>query len=124
MRITTFAVTAALAALALPAFAADNEAGVPLTPREAAGAWVLESGGVDICTVKMESTKVGDGYAAHAEPACRPTLGGQAARWQPTSNGMRLLAADGSPLLSFDRWSNSLFVSNRGGADVQLRRKF
>lgn len=119
-----FATTAILTLLAFPAFAADNEAGVPLTPREAAGAWALESGAVSICTVKMEAVKATDGYAVRADPACGPTLGGQAERWQPTSTGMRLLSADGSRLLSFDRWSNSLFVSKRGGADVQLRRKF
>ena len=36
---------------------------------------------------------------------------------------MRLVSADGAPLLSFNRWSNSLFVSHRSsGVDVQLRR--
>lgn len=112
-----------LAGMASGAMAADNEAGVPLAPNEAAGAWTLESGGHRICTVTLEATKSGAGYAARSEPACGQALGGAAAGWQPTHDGMRLVTADGGALLGFSRWSNSLFVSHQAsGVDVQLRR--
>lgn len=124
MRMKTIMATGlCCAGLAGGALAEDNEAGVPLTPSEAAGSWTLESAGHNICRVTLETTKRGDGYAARSEPACGDTLGGLAAGWQPTHDRMRLVGADGGPLLGFSRWSNSLFVSHRAsGVDVQLRR--
>ena len=115
---------AALTATATTALAADNEAGVPLAPSEASGAWSLESGGRRLCTVALGATNSGAGYGAHSDPARRKTLGGDAAGWQPTTDGMRLIAADGPPFLCFSRWSNSLFVSHRSsGVDVQLQQR-
>ena len=46
----------ALAALGLGvgvALAADNEAGVPLSPTEAAGGWTVETGGHAICMLRL-----------------------------------------------------------------------
>ncbi|MBV8592873.1 MAG: AprI/Inh family metalloprotease inhibitor, partial [Caulobacteraceae bacterium] len=69
------------------------------------------------------AAKSGPGYGAKSEPGCHETLGGDAAAWQPNGDGMRLVSADGATLISFGRWSNSLFVSHRAsGVDVQLRR--
>jgi len=101
----------------------DHEAGTPLSPAEAAGAWTLESGGHSLCMIKLEARPAGAGYAAQAQPSCRQTLGGEAAGWKPTHDGMSLVTADGASLLRFARWSNSLFVSHQAsGVDVQLRR--
>lgn len=103
--------------------AADNEAGVPLAPGEAAGPWTLESAGRAICVIKLETARSGAGYAAQSLSSCRSMLASDPAGWQPTHDGMRLVAADGGSLLGFSRWSNSLFVSHQAsGADVQLRR--
>ncbi len=49
-------IAAGLAGAALishPASAADNEAGVPLTPAEAAGAWTLETGAHHLCVLAL-----------------------------------------------------------------------
>jgi hypothetical protein len=110
--------------LAAPVLAAaeDHEAGVPLTPAEAAGPWTVETQGRAICTVTLSGQKRGAGYAAKAT-ACGDTIPGSPVAWQPTSDGMALVGADGRTLIAFNRWSNSLFVSHRGsGADIQLRR--
>lgn len=46
------ALLAALAALiSAPTWAADHEAGAPLSAAEAAGAWTLESGGRSLCAL-------------------------------------------------------------------------
>ena len=116
---------AALALMAHPsaATAQDHEAGAPLTPAEAAGAWTLESGGVDLCVVTLGAAKAGGGYAAKANQACGNALLGSPAAWQPTPDGMQLVDAGGKRLIAFNRWSNSLFVSHRSsGVDVQLKR--
>jgi hypothetical protein len=105
------------------ALAADHEAGVPLTPAEAAGAWTLESGGHSICVLSLGTRKVSSaGYAAQVPESCGDTLSGVAA-WTPAAGGMTLVSADGRPVLGFGRWSNSLFVSHRSsGVDLQLKR--
>lgn len=119
-------VVAAFAWMCLPGFAMaeDNEAGVPLSPAEAAGAWRLSSAGADICTVTLAPRKAGDaGFLAVASRACGDALPAGVAGWTPTGDGMALTGADGKVLIAFDRWSNSLFVSHRSvGADLQLRR--
>jgi hypothetical protein len=107
---------AAVAAMAVAgaALAEDNEAGVPLTPAEAAGAWTVSTGGHDVCTITLT--------AAHGvrAGACNGLLPSPTA-WQPTSDGMALTGGGGS--MAFHRWSNSLFVSSRAShVDVQLRR--
>ena len=107
---------AALAALsaAAPALAEDNEAGVPLTPAEAAGAWTVSTGGKDVCTITLTA---GHGVKAGA---CNGLLPSPTA-WQATADGMALTGAGGH--IGFHRWSNSLFVSRRdSGLDIQLRR--
>jgi hypothetical protein len=104
--------------------AADNEAGVPLTPREAVGLWTVESAGHFICGVELSAQKAGQaGFAARTRPSCQGALPGQVAGWTPTSDGMALTGADGQVVLPFNRWSNSLFVSHRSsGVDIQLTR--
>jgi len=122
-------IAAALAsALALPALAQpapvpdqvgpdDHEAGVPLTPAEAAGVWTLASGGRDQCRLTL-----GAQHTVKADAGCREILPGPTG-WRPTSDGMALTGASGQTILAFHRWSNSLFVSHRAsGVDVQLRR--
>src|SRR5215469_12471281 len=96
----------ALAALlgAGAAAAADNEAGVPLSPGEAAGGWTLEAGGHAICRVTLMTHKSAAGFAASAGGACRGALPGDVAGWTPTGDGMALTGQDGRVLLSFDRW--------------------
>jgi hypothetical protein len=117
------AALAALIGLPLTAAAEDNQAGVPLSPAEAAGPWTLDAGNRPACIVTLSATKVAAGYGAKAGSDCAGVLPGAPAAWQPTADGMRLVGADGQTLLGFNRWSNSLFVSHRAsGVDVQLRR--
>ncbi|MBW8815459.1 MAG: AprI/Inh family metalloprotease inhibitor [Caulobacterales bacterium] len=100
------------------AVAEDREAGVPLSPAEAAGAWTLESAGHPICTIRLGADR-----SARAASDCAGALPGAPAGWRPTADGMALIGANGQALLGFNRWSNSLFVSHRAsGVDVQLRR--
>ena len=104
-------------------FAADNEAGVPLAPADAAGAWTVESGGHSICTVDLSADKAGAGYGLKIPAACGQALPGSPTAWSPTRDGMSLVGADGQSTIRFNRWSNSLFVSHQSsGVDIQLRR--
>ena len=102
----------------------DNEAGVSLSPSEAAGAWTLETGGHSICVVKLGTEKVAGGaYKAEAPPNCGSELPAGVAGWIPSTHGMDLVDADGRTLIGFGRWSNSLLVSHQSsGVDIQLRR--
>ena len=105
------------------AFAADNEAGVPLAPADAAGAWTVESGGHSICTVDLSADKSGGGYGLKVPASCGQALPGSPTAWSPTRDGMSLVGADGTSTIRFNRWSNSLFVSHQtSGVDIQLRR--
>ncbi|HVN01663.1 MAG TPA: AprI/Inh family metalloprotease inhibitor [Caulobacteraceae bacterium] len=109
---------AALFALARAAFAADHEAGVPLSPAEAAGAWTVESGGHAICMLRLTAR-----HDARVGAGCGEALPSGVTNWAATSDGMALTSGDGQVLAPFDRWSNSLFVSRRSsGVDVQLMR--
>jgi hypothetical protein len=104
--------------LAGQAAAADHEAGVPLTPSEAAGGWTLSSGGQPVCMLTL-----GARHTVRASSSCASALPGEPTGWAPTADGMRLVGADGQTVVAFDRWSNSLFVSRISGhADLQLRR--
>ena len=104
------------------AMAEDNQAGIPLSPADAAGAWTIESDGAAVCTLTLTARKAGDGGFALDPGGCRSLLAG-AAGWTPTSDGMAITGADGQVLIAFDRWSNSLLVSHRAsGADLQLKR--
>jgi hypothetical protein len=110
--------------LAVPTLAAaeDHEAGVPLTPAEAAGGWTVEVAGRGVCMITLSATKVANGYGAKAGN-CGDTIPGTPVAWQSTHDGMQLVGADGQPILAFNRWSNSLFVSHRSsGVDIQLKR--
>jgi len=108
----------AAAALAVPALAEDNQAGVPLAASEAAGAWTVSSGGQDLCVLSFTAQ-----HAVRAPATCADALPTRPTAWKATRDGVRLLGADGAPLIAFNRWSNSLFVSHRAsGADIQLRR--
>jgi hypothetical protein len=116
-------IAAALTAAGLLAGAAaaqtgDHEAGVPLTPSEAAGAWTVASQGQDLCTLTL-----GAEHSVKAPASCNDALAGNPTGWQPTKDGMQLTSASGQPTIAFHRWSNSLFVSHRSsGVDIQLRR--
>jgi len=106
------------------AAAEDNEAGVSLSPSEAAGSWTLESGGHSICTLKLGAVKIAGGaFKAQAPADCGDALPSGVAGWTPSPHGMNLVGADGQTLIGFGRWSNSLLVSHpSSGVDVQLRR--
>jgi hypothetical protein len=101
----------------LPAAAAeDHEAGVPLTPAEAAGAWSVSSNGQDLCVLTLDAN-----HGVKAPHSCDDALPGRPTSWQATKDGVQLIGS-GQPL-EFHRWSNSLFVSHRSsGVDIQLRR--
>jgi hypothetical protein len=101
----------------LPAAAAeDHEAGVPLTPAEAAGAWSVSSNGQDLCILTLDAN-----HGVKAPHSCDDALPGRPTSWQPTKDGVQLIGS-GQPV-EFHRWSNSLFVSHRSsGVDIQLRR--
>jgi hypothetical protein len=101
----------------------DHEAGVPLTPAEAAGTWTIESGGRSLCMIELETRPVAGGYAAKVPRACAEVLPAGVSGWASAPGGMSLIGADGAPVLGFGRWSNSLFVSHRSsGVDIQLKR--
>ncbi|MFI4965538.1 MAG: AprI/Inh family metalloprotease inhibitor [Caulobacterales bacterium] len=109
---------AGLLAGATVALAEDNEAGVPLTPAEAAGAWTVASQGRDLCILTL-----GAAHTVKMPASCSDAIPGNPTGWQPTKDGMQLTGAGGQPLIAFHRWSNSLFVSHRSsGVDIQLRR--
>jgi hypothetical protein len=114
---------ASVLAVSVHVLAADTEAGVPLTPQEAAGAWTLESGGHSICVLKLDARKSAAGFGAEVPATCGDALPAGLAGWAPAAHGMSLVGADGQPLIGFSRWSNSLFVSHRSsGVDIQLKR--
>jgi len=106
------------------ASAAGVEPGAPLAPKDAAGAWTLESGGRSLCVLKLSDQKAGKGgFAVQVPATCGDTLPAHVIGWSPTSDGMTLIGPDGQALIAFNRWSDSLFVSHRSsGVDVQLRR--
>ena len=109
---------AAACAVPLAARAADNDAGVPLTPQEAAGAWTISSEGQDLCTLTLTAA-----HGVKSSASCNSALPSTPTTWQPTSDGMQLMGANGQQVMTFHRWSNSLFVSHRrSGEDIQLRR--
>lgn len=112
-----------LCAAPIVAAAEDHEAGVPLSPAEAAGAWTVESGGRNLCVLTLGAAKTAQGYSARIPASCAQSIPGGAVAWQPTADGMALVGADGAPVIAFNRWSNSLFVSHRAsGVDIQLKR--
>jgi hypothetical protein len=104
--------------------AADHEAGVPLTPGEAAGGWTVESQGHAVCMITLSAAKMGaSAYGATPRGDCGALIPTGVAGWTPTSGGMALTDQSGQVLLPFDRWSNSLFVAKiASGAEVQLMR--
>ena len=116
----------AAASLVIPpraGLSADHEAGVPLTPAEAVGAWTVESGGRNICVLNLGKDKAPGGFTAQAPAACGDALPAMIAGWAPAPGGMSFIGADGQVLIGFSRWSNSLFVSHRSsGVDIQLKR--
>ena len=116
-------IAAAAILFAGPALAFDREAGVPLRPAEAAGPWSLQSNGQTLCVLDLGRHRTSLGYALRARGDCGGALNSQPIAWAPTSDGMRLVGPDGSTVLSFGRWSNSLFVTRIGGpTNLQLRR--
>lgn len=116
-------VLAAALSIAGAAIAADNEAGVPLSPAEAVGGWTLESGGRSLCVIRLGQDKHGGAYVAEVPASCAGSLPDGVVGWAPAADGMSLTDAQGQSLMGFHRWSNSLFVSRRSsGEDIQLRR--
>ena len=123
-RLGTVVAAAFLLSASGAATAADEEAGVPLAPGEAAGSWTLESHGHSICTLKLGAEKAREGtYKAEAPASCGDALPTGVAGWAPSPHGMNLVDASGQTLIGFGRWSNSLLVSHpSSGEDIQLRR--
>ena len=114
----TLSLAAASALLAGAVAAADHEAGVPLAPSEAAGAWTVETGGHAICIIQLTAE-----HGATPAQNCGDSLPAGVTGWQATADGMALTGQGGAVLAPFNRWSNSLFVSHRSsGVDVQLMR--
>jgi hypothetical protein len=104
--------------MAGPTLAFDGEAGVPLTPAEAAGGWTLSSNGRPVCTVFLSAR-----HTVRAGANCEAVLRAEPVAWAPAADGVRLTGPNGQTVMAFDRWSNSLFVSRVGSyADVQMRR--
>jgi len=96
----------------------DHEAGVPLTPAEAAGVWTVSSAGRDLCVLTL-----GAAHTVKAPASCGDALPSAPTGWQATSDGMQMVGPGGQTVIAFHRWSNSLFVSHRSsGLDIQLRR--
>ena len=122
----TFALAlAAGAALGQSAPPSDPQAGAPLEPADAAGVWTLSSKGGAICTVTLSGKPtILMKYDASASQACQDAYAmGPVTGWKPTPDGMAFTASDGSTVVAFNRWSNSLLVSKRSsGADLQLTR--
>ena len=101
----------------------DDQAGMRLSPSEAAGRWTLQSGGAEICALTLKPSRSGAGDFGMDPGSCGDALPRGASGWLPTDNGMAITDGRGRRLLPFDRWSNSLFVSHRSsGMDLQLRR--
>jgi hypothetical protein len=120
-----WAIAAILASLAGPAVASDHEAGVPLQPSEAAGPWTLQANSDNrtVCVLDLGARRAGAGYVVRVRGDCSPALSAEPAAWAPTSDGMKLIAADGQTIKTFDRWSNSLFTTHiNSSTDLQLRR--
>jgi hypothetical protein len=114
----TLSFATAFLLLARAAMAADHEAGVPLAPAEAAGAWTVETGGHAICIIQLSAN-----HGAAPAQNCGDSLPVGVTGWTSTADGMALTGAGGQVLAPFNRWSNSLFVSHRSsGVDVQLMR--
>ena len=118
MKLTFTLPLAAALLLAPAAMAADHEAGVPLSPSEAAGAWTVETGGHAICIIQLTAAhgaKVGDN--------CGDSLPAGITGWSTTADGMALTGADGQQHAPFNRSSNRLVGSHRSsGDDGQLMR--
>jgi hypothetical protein len=103
----------------------DPQAGTPLEPADAAGPWTLSSKGGAICTVTLQSRPDAGGiYGVTLPQNCQDAYAMGAVRaWKPTGDGMAFTGADGSTVVAFNRWSNSLLVSKRSsGSDLQLMR--
>ena len=106
------------------AVAADDQAGTPLAPGDAAGPWTLESAGRTLCVLKLGKESAGTStFKLEAPASCAGALPASVAGWAPSPGGMNLVDADGRSLIGFSRWSNSLLVSHRSsGVDIQLLR--
>jgi protease inhibitor Inh len=103
----------------------DPQAGAPLAPADAAGTWTLSSKGGAICAVTLKAKPASDGaYPVVVPQACQDAYAmGPVTAWKPTGDGMAFTGTDGSTIVAFSRWSNSLLVSKRAsGTDLQLMR--
>jgi hypothetical protein len=97
----------------------------PANPGEMADSWLLQSHGQTLCQLKLSGTANQAGVLGAQIPAdCGSNLPAGATGWKPTDQGLALVAADGSVLMNFHRWSESLYVSSAagGGPDLQLSR--
>ena len=108
------------AGLCLPAAVARAQAA---RLGEIADAWVLQTHGHLICrlTLSGRASKAGL-YRADIPADCQSALPAGAAGWKPTPDGLALVGADGGALITFNRWSESLFVSTGSGPDLQMAR--
>lgn len=111
----------------LPPAAALAQSGAPAKPAEPgqmADSWQLESKGQTLCVVRLSAhAGAGGVYGAQIPASCGAGLPAGVAGWKPTPEGMALVGADGSPLVTMSRWSESLYVASGPGApDIQLAR--
>src|SRR5580698_10138061 len=98
MRFTfTIPLATAFLLLARAAMAADHEAGVPLSPAEAAGAWTVETGGHAICVVRLTAD-----HGAQVGDNCGDSLAAGVTGWAATADGMVLTGANGQALAPFN----------------------
>ena len=81
----TLSFATAFLLLARAAMAADHEAGVPLTPAEAAGAWTVETGGHAICIIQLTAD-----HGATPAQNCADSLPAGVTGWTATADGMAL----------------------------------
>ena len=105
--------------------APDDPPRAPLTTAEAAGPWMLVSGGRAICQLDLGREKISAASFALTVPlACGDALPSNLVAWAPAPDGVRLVGWDDSALLGFSRLGDGRLVSHRtDGADLQLQRE-
>lgn len=95
----------------------------PPGPGRMADSWDVESHGQVQCVVRLSSRGGRDGtYRVEIPLDCaNSALPDGVSGWRPTPDGMVLVGADGQPLATLNRWSESLYVAS-GGRDLALAR--
>jgi hypothetical protein len=93
-------------------------------PAEMADSWLLQSQGHTLCTLRLSARAHANGVFGAKDPGdCVAPAPSGVAGWRPTGKGVDLIGANGATVVSFRRWSESLFVASGPGApDLQLSR--